>query len=69
LAVDMGSAKGSTMGVFLGASNLGFVLGPSLAGFAAEYGGMSDAFELTSLLGGLCLLPTFLILNKRLYVK
>lgn len=68
LAADMGSAKGGIMGIFLGTANLGFVLGPSLAGFVAEHGGMSDAFELTALLGGLCLLPTFLILNKRLYV-
>ncbi|WP_027721738.1 MFS transporter [Maridesulfovibrio zosterae] len=69
LAVDMGSSKGSIMGIFLGASNLGFVFGPSLAGFAAEYGGISDAFELTALFGGLCLLPTFLILNKKLNVE
>ncbi|WP_031485016.1 MFS transporter [Maridesulfovibrio frigidus] len=69
LAVDIGSAKGSIMGVFIGAANLGFVIGPSLAGFAAEYGSMADAFELTALLSGLCLLPTFLIMSKRLYVE
>ncbi len=67
LAADMGGAKGRVMGVFLGVSNLGFVLGPGIAGFAAEAGGMADAFELTALFGGLCLLPTFISMSKRLY--
>lgn len=69
LAAEMGPAKGSVMGIFLGVSNLGFVLGPGLAGFAAEYGGMADSFELTALVGGLCLLPIFLLMSKNLYVK
>ncbi|QGY40452.1 MFS transporter [Pseudodesulfovibrio cashew] len=69
LAADMGFAKGSTMGIFLGVANLGFVLGPGLAGFAAEYGTMADAFELAAILGGLCLLPTFLLMTKRLHVE
>lgn len=67
LAADMGASRGSVMGVFLGAANLGFVLGPSLAGFAAQFGGMSDAFELAALFSGLCLLPTFAIMSKNLY--
>ncbi|WP_169727808.1 MFS transporter [Desulfovibrio inopinatus] len=65
LASNMGAAKGSIMGVFLGASNLGFVLGPSLAGFAADYGGIADAFELAALFGGLFLLPTMLVMAKK----
>jgi len=69
LVTDMGAAKGSVMGVFIGAANLGFVLGPSMAGFAAESGGgMAEAFEFTALLGGLCLLPLFLVMTKRLHV-
>ncbi|SMF20042.1 MFS transporter [Desulfovibrio gilichinskyi] len=67
LAADMGSAKGSIMGIFLGAANLGFVIGPSLAGFAAENGSMTDAFELSALFSGLCLLPTFVIMSKKMY--
>jgi thiamine biosynthesis lipoprotein len=66
LAADMGPSKGSVMGIFLGVSNLGFVLGPGLAGFAAEYGSISDSFELAALVGGMCLLPIFLLLSKRL---
>ena len=69
LAADMGAAKGSIMGIFLGAANLGFVLGPSLAGFAAENGNIADAFELSALFSGLCLLPTFLLMSKRLYTE
>lgn len=69
LAADMGSSRGSVMGIFLGASNLGFVLGPALSGFAAESGGMSDAFELTALFGGMCLLPTFLIMSRKLHAE
>lgn len=67
LAADMGPAKGSIMGIFLGAANLGFVIGPCLAGFAAENGNMTDAFELSALVSGLCLLPTFMLMSKRLY--
>ncbi|TIH12848.1 MFS transporter [Marinifilum sp. JC120] len=66
LAAAMG--RGRVMGIFLGASNLGFVLGPALAGFAAEAGGMADAFELTALFSCLCLLPTFLVMSKRVHV-
>ena len=69
LAADMGGAKGQVMGFFLGVSNLGFVLGPGIAGFAAEAGGMADAFELTALFGGLCLLPTLIFMSKRLYAE
>lgn len=67
LAAGMGPAKGSTMGIFLGAANLGFVLGPGLAGFAADQGSMADSFELAALVGGLCLLPTFVLMSKRLH--
>ncbi|WP_421902131.1 MFS transporter [Maridesulfovibrio sp.] len=67
LAADMG--RGRVMGVFLGVSNLGFILGPALAGFAAEAGGMADAFELVALFSGFCILPTFLVMSKRLYTQ
>ena len=69
LAADMGQAKGGVMGVFLGVSNLGFVLGPGLAGFAAQAGGIADAFELTALFSAFCLLPTFIIMTKRLHAE
>ncbi|WP_320171159.1 MFS transporter [Maridesulfovibrio sp.] len=69
LASEMGPAKGSVMGVFLGASNLGFVLGPALSGLAVRNGGMADAFELVALFSGLCLLPTFLVMSRRLYAE
>ncbi|WP_320007203.1 MFS transporter [Maridesulfovibrio sp.] len=67
LAADMG--RGRVMGIFLGVSNLGFVLGPVLAGFAAEAGGMPDVFELTALFSGLCLLPVFLVMSRKLHVS
>ncbi|WP_419784254.1 MFS transporter [Maridesulfovibrio sp.] len=67
MAADMG--RGRVMGIFLGVSNLGFVLGPALAGFAAEAGGMADAFELTALFSGFCLLPIFLVMSRKLYVS
>ena len=67
LAADMG--RGRVMGIFLGVSNLGFVLGPALAGFAAEAGGMPDVFELTALFSGLCLLPIFLVMSRKLHVS
>ena len=69
LAADMCGSKGRVMGFFLGVANLGFVLGPGIAGFAAETGGMADAFELTALFSGVCLLPTFILMSKRLYVE
>ncbi len=69
LASDLGAAKGSIMGIFIGASNLGFVLGPSLAGFAADHGGMADAFELTALFGGLCLFPILVVMAKVRHVQ
>lgn len=67
LAADMG--RGGVMGVFLGVSNVGFILGPVLAGFAAEAGGMTDAFELTALFSAFCLLPIFLVMTKKLYAQ
>lgn len=64
LVSELGAARGRVMGVFIGASNIGFVLGPSLAGFAAGHGGITAAFELTALVGGLCLLPMFVIMSR-----
>jgi len=67
LAADMG--RGGVMGAFLGISNVGFIFGPVLAGFAAESGGMTDAFELTALFSAFCLLPIFMVMAKKLYVQ
>lgn len=67
LASEMGTSKGSVMGLFLGISNLGFVLGPGLAGFAAERGTIADSFEFTALISAVCLLPMFILLSRRLY--
>lgn len=66
LASDLGKSKGKVMGLFLGASNLGFVLGPIVAGFAAEFGGVGDAFELTALISAFFLMPMFIQIAGRL---
>ncbi|WP_432734836.1 MFS transporter [Maridesulfovibrio sp. FT414] len=69
LAADLESARGGVMGIFLAASNLGFIFGPALAGFAAERGSMADAFELTALFSALCLLPTFILMARKLHAE
>ena len=56
-ASNIGSEQGKTMGIFYGAANLGFILGPLLGGLAVKTKGLPGAFWVIGIIGIISCLP------------
>lgn len=57
MASGIGSNQGKIMGIFHGAANLGFIVGPLLGGAAVKTMGISGAFQVAGILGIASCLP------------
>ncbi len=56
-ASNIGSEQGKTMGIFYGAANLGFIVGPLLGGLAVKTKGLPGAFWVIGIIGVISCLP------------